>query len=210
MDFDLFLSNISKLKELPLGGINSQFKMAPALRKLYDEKKISELNPKIAAVLVLFYPSENNETMLLLTKRAFYNGTHSSQISFPGGKHEYADVLMKNTALRETNEEVGINKDDITLIRTLTNVFIPPSNFMVTPFLGFIKYAPFFYTNDEVESVLEVKLSDILDVSNLKSTQLNTSYAKNIDVPCYELNEEIVWGATAMILSELHDLIKLL
>lgn len=210
MDFDFFLSNLSKLKELPLGGLDSQYKMAPALRKLIDEKKITELNPKIAAVLVLLYPNENNETMVLLTKRAVYNGTHSSQISFPGGKHEYADVLMKTTALRETNEEVGINKDDVTLFRTLTNVFIPPSNFKVTPYLGYLNYSPFFFTNDEVESVLEVKLAHLLDENNLTSTMLNTSYAKNIEVPCYKLNNEIVWGATAMILSELHDLIKLL
>lgn len=210
MEFDLFLSNIPKLSELPLGGTDSQFKMAPALRNLYDEKKIAELNPKIAAVLVLFYPNQQNETMILLTKRAVYNGTHSSQISFPGGKHEYADILMKTTALRETNEEVGINKDDVKLFRTITRVFIPPSNFNVTPFLGYLKYAPFFFTNDEVEGIIEVKLSDLLDTNNLKSTILNTSYAKNIEVPCYYLNNEIVWGATAMILSEIHDLIKLL
>lgn len=210
MDFNFFLSNVPKLSELPLGGINSQFKMAPALRKLYDENKIAALNPKVAAVLVLFYPNEKNETTILLTKRAVYNGTHSSQISFPGGKHEYADVLMKTTALRETNEEVGINKDDVKLFRTLTKVFIPPSNFNVTPYLGYIKYAPFFFKNDEVESILEVKLSDLLDINNLKSTVLNTSYAKNIEVPCYNLNNEVVWGATAMILSEIQDLIKLL
>jgi 8-oxo-dGTP pyrophosphatase MutT (NUDIX family) len=210
MLFDFFLSNISKLQELPLGGLDSQFKMAPELRKHFDKIKIQQRNPKKAAVLVIFYPNESNETMFILTKRAKYNGTHSSQISFPGGKHEYSDILIKTTALRETNEEIGINKEDIHLIKTITDVYIPPSNFYVTPFLGYMNYHPFFYKNDEVENVIEVKLSDLMDVRNLSTININTSYANNIDVPCFNLNNEIVWGATAMMLSEIYDLIKLL
>jgi len=210
MQFDFFLSNILKLQQLPLGGLDSQFKMAPELRKLIDHENINLRNPKEAAVLVLFFPNEFNETMFILTKRAKYNGVHSSQISFPGGKHEYADILMKTTALREVNEEIGINKEDINLFKTLTKVYIPPSNFWVTPYLGYIDYHPFYYKNDEVENVLEVNLAELLDVKNLTSVNINTSYAKNIDVPCFKLNGEIVWGATAMMLSEICDLIKLL
>lgn len=210
MQFDFFLSNISKLKELPLGGLDSQFKMAPELRKLFNEIDIQQRNPKKAAVLIIFYPNDSNETMFLLTKRAKYNGTHSSQISFPGGKHEYSDILIKTTALRETNEEIGINKEDIHLIKKLTDVYIPPSNFYVTPFLAYMNYHPFFYKNDEVESIIEVKIADLLNLNNLSTINLNTSYAKNIDVPCFNLNDEIVWGATAMMLSEIYDLIKLL
>lgn len=210
MQFDFFLSNISKLKELPLGGLDSQFKMAPELRKLFNEIEIQQRNPKKAAVLIIFYPNDSNETMFLLTKRAKYNGTHSSQISFPGGKHEYSDILIKTTALRETNEEIGINKEDIHLIKKLTDVYIPPSNFYVTPFLAYMNYHPFFYKNDEVESIIEVKIADLLNLNNLSTINLNTSYAKNIDVPCFNLNDEIVWGATAMMLSEIYDLIKLL
>ena len=210
MQFDFFLSKLPKLIKLPLGGLDSQFKMAPEFRKLFDATKIKQMNPKKAAVLVIFYPNDNNETMFLLTKRAQYNGTHSSQISFPGGKHEYADILMKNTALRETHEEIGINKEDVHLIKQLTDVYIPPSNFYVTPFLGYMNYHPFFYKNDEVESVMEIKLSDLLDVNNLSTINIDTSYAKNMEVPCFKLNGEIVWGATAMMLSEINDLIKLL
>lgn len=210
MQFDFFLSKLPKLIKLPLGGLDAQFKMAPEFRKLFDATKIKQMNPKKAAVLVIFYPNDNNETMFLLTKRAQYNGTHSSQISFPGGKHEYADILMKNTALRETHEEIGINKEDVHLIKQLTDVYIPPSNFYVTPFLGYMNYHPFFYKNDEVESVIEVKLTDLIDFNNLSTINLNTSYAKNMEVPCFKLNGEIVWGATAMMLSEINDLIKLL
>lgn len=210
MQFDYFLSNILKLQNLSLGGLDSQFKMAPELRKLFDEEEIKQRNPKKAAVLVIFYPNDNNETLFLLTKRAKYNGTHSSQISFPGGKHEYADILMKTTALRETNEEIGVNKEDIHLFKTITNVYIPPSNFCVTPFLGYMNYNPIFFKNDEVASVIEVKLADLMDVKNLSTITIDTSYAKNIEVPCFKLNGEIVWGATAMMLNEINDLIKLL
>lgn len=210
MQFDFFLSKIAQLQQLPLGGLEAQFIMAPELRKLFDEEKIKQNDPKKAAVLILFYPNESNETLFLLTKRAQYNGTHSSQISFPGGKHEYADILMKNTALRETHEEIGINKEDVHLFKQLTEVYIPPSNFCVSPFLGYIHYPPFFYKNDEVESVLEVKLTDLMHPKNITSSQLNTSYDQNIEVPCFKLNDEIVWGATAMMLSELKELIKLL
>ncbi len=210
MQFDFFLANILKLEKLPLGGLDSQFKMAPALRKFYDEEKINKMNPKKAAVLALFYPNETNETLFLLTKRAQYNGTHSSQISFPGGKHEYADILMKNTALRETNEEIGINKEDVKLIKQLTDVYIPPSNFYVSPFLGYINYHPFFYKNEEVESIIEIKLADLLNIKNLSSIKIDTSYGENLEVPCFKFDGEIVWGATAMMLSEIKDLLKLL
>lgn len=210
MNFDLFLSNLAKIEVLPLGGLDSQFKMAPALRKLYNEDQIIERNPKTAAVLAIFFPNNANETMLILTKRANYNGVHSSQISFPGGKHEYADILIKNTALRETNEEIGINKENVHIIKTLSKVYIPPSNFFVTPFLAYMNYHPFYYKNEEVEEVIEVKLSDLMDINNLATINITTSYANKIDVPCYKLNNEIVWGATAMMLSEIIDLFKLL
>jgi 8-oxo-dGTP pyrophosphatase MutT (NUDIX family) len=185
--------------------------MAPALRKLFDQDKIELLNPKKAAVLAIFYPNYNdNETYLILTKRAKYNGVHSSQISFPGGKHEYADLLLKITALRETHEEIGINKENIHILKALTNVYLPPSNFCVTPFMGYMNYHPLYYKNNEVDDILEVKLSDLLNDHTISTIKINTSYAKNIDVPCFKVNNEIIWGATAMMLSEIIDLIKLL
>jgi 8-oxo-dGTP pyrophosphatase MutT (NUDIX family) len=208
MDFDSFLADIYKLKEKPLGGLESQFKMAPLLRKRFSLEDIVSQKPKDSAVLALFYPGIDNMTNILLMLRASYNGVHSSQISFPGGKKDKKDPSLQHTALRETEEEIGIAKNDIMIFREMTKTYIPPSNFMVTPFLGLINTKPRFKTNEEVERLIEVNVKELLDENSLTSKNLTTSYMKNVDVPCFKLNDYTVWGATAMMLSEIKDLIK--
>lgn len=208
MTFELFLSHVNNLQRLPLGGLDAQFKLAPKMRLRYDEQKIKANKPKHAAVLALFYPNENNETTFLLTLRASYSGTHSSQISFPGGKIDQQDKTYYDTALRETLEEVGVSSDKIEFLREMTNVYIPPSNFLVTPFIAYINKKPDFIINEEVESTIEVKVTDLLDDKNLGSIEMNTSYMPNMKVPCFRLNDYIVWGATGMILSEMKELLK--
>ncbi|MEQ6123852.1 CoA pyrophosphatase [Pseudotenacibaculum sp. MALMAid0570] len=208
MKFQEFLDNIHKFKSIPLGGLEAQFKLAPKLRLKYDAEKIEANNPKRAAVLALFYPNQDEEATFLLTQRASYKGTHSAQISFPGGKIEERDILLVDTAIREANEEVGIIKDDINIIREITDVYIPPSNFLATPFIGYTDYRPNFIINQEVASTIEVLVSDLLDDSNIDSIKMNTSYMKNVDVPCFKLNDYIVWGATGMMLSEIKEILK--
>ena len=132
MKFEYFLKNTDQLKKIQLGGVEAQFKFAPKMRLAYDAKKIASNNPKIAAVLALFYPNKNKNTSLLLTKRAIYNGTHSNQISLPGGKIEKSDNNLSQTALRETFEEVGVLQERIEILREITDVYIPPSNLFVS------------------------------------------------------------------------------
>jgi len=206
MKFKKFKGNIQILSNASVGGLDAQFKLAPKLRTKYTEDKITHLKPKKAAVLVLFYPDIDQNTRFLLTLRASYKGTHSSQISFPGGKIEFQDKSMKETALRETFEEVGIKPNVITTFKEMTDVFIPPSNFLVKPFLGYLESIPSFVTNHEVASIIEVKLDDLLNDSSISKTVLSTSYAKKMEVPCFKLNDYIVWGATAMMLSEIREL----
>ena len=206
MKYNKFIGNISNLSNASVGGLNAQFKLAPKLRIKYTLDKIVTLNPKKAAVLALFYPDEDQNTRFLLTLRARYKGTHSSQISFPGGKIELQDNSMKETALRETFEEVGIKPNTIKTFKEMTDVFIPPSNFLVKPFLGYLESIPTFITNNEVASIIEVKLADLLNDSSISSTIVSTSYAKKLEVPCFVLNNTIVWGATAMMLSEIREL----
>ena len=208
MDFNAFINNLQSIKENKLGGIAAQFSLAPKLRLKYSAEKIDASNPKKAAVLALFYPNENNETCFLLTQRASYKGTHSAQISFPGGKIEVSDKNLEQTALRETFEEVGIKKEVITIIREITDVYIPPSNFLATPFIGYSKEKPILSINHEVDYTFDVKLADLLDDKNISSINITTSYANKIDVPCFKLNNYIVWGATAMILNEIKELLK--
>ncbi|REE82084.1 NUDIX domain-containing protein [Lutibacter oceani] len=210
MDYSNFKKHIQKLSNSEIGGLEAQFKLAPKLRKQFSEEKIKANNPKKAAVLVIFYPNNSGKINFLLTLRASYNGTHSAQISFPGGKFDLKDTSLEQTALREAFEEVGIIKKDISIFKQMTDVFIPPSNFIVTPYLSYIDYTPIFTKNHEVEDLIEINVSDFLCDSAISSTTLSTSYAKNIEVPCFKLNNYIVWGATAMMLSEIKELIKII
>lgn len=210
MEFDFFLSKLSKINYLltaeNYSGQNFQNKMTPNERLEFDMSLIN--NPRKAAVLALCYP-RNNKTFILLTLRADYKGTHAAQISFPGGKIDKTDVNLKQTALRETQEEVGINLTDIELIAPLSKVYIPPSNFWVSPFLGISKQSPLFKKNYEVAQLIEVDLDDLLNNEFISIVKTKTSYAGNIDVPCFILNKHVVWGATAMILSELKEIFNL-
>jgi 8-oxo-dGTP pyrophosphatase MutT (NUDIX family) len=208
MDFDFFLTQIYNIKNLPLGGFHSQFKMAPDLRKNYTIEHIEQRNPKESAVLALFYPDIHNNTNFLLTLRARYQGVHSSQISFPGGKKDGSDKDLKQTALRETEEEMGIKKNTVTILREMTKTYIPPSNFWVTPFVGMLNNKPVININNEVEKILEISVKDLLNDKSVIFKNMSTSYMKSIDVPCYNLNDNVVWGATAMMLSEIKDMLN--
>ncbi len=207
MMFSDFIDQIPKYKKNSLGGLTSQFKLAPKLRKEVTDEMIVKKNPKKAAVMALFYPNKEGKTTFLLTQRAQYNGTHSAQISFPGGKVDLKDANLKETALRETYEEVGVSVEDITIIRRLTDTYILPSNFLVAPFIGICNSPPTFTPNKEVDQLIEVLLENLIKEQNLTTVLMETSYMKNVNVPCFRLNDYIVWGATAMILSEIKDLI---
>ncbi|MDC6389996.1 CoA pyrophosphatase [Maribacter sp. PR1] len=210
MDFSIFEQRISKIKDLPLPGEISHYKMAPDFRiKELREGKIVNKNPRKAAVMALFYPGLDNRTHLLCILRKTYEGVHSNQVALPGGKAEKEDGSLKITALRETYEEVGVNPKDVEVLRTISEVYIPPSNFEVQPFIGlYQKPKPFKIQESEVASLLEISLVDFLEDMNLTTKKLSTSYAKEVSVPAFKLNDYIIWGATAMMLSEIKDLLK--
>tara|TARA_B100000795_G_scaffold64860_1_gene43928 strand:+ start:861 stop:1487 length:627 start_codon:yes stop_codon:yes gene_type:complete len=208
LKFNHFKNKIPTYVTKALGGLDAQFKLAPELRLKYNTDKIKANNPRLASVLVLFYPNENNEITFLLTERASYKGTHSAQISFPGGKVDITDINMEATALREALEEVGVHVMPTQVFKEITPVYIPPSNFLATPFLAFVSEKPKFSINYEVQNIIEVLLEDLLNESSLSKVNLTTSYMHNVDVPCFKLNGYVVWGATAMMLSEIKELLK--
>lgn len=210
MNFEAFLKLVSKIEQLPLPGEVSQLKMSPPFRgNLIDDHKELMKTSRKAGVMALFYPDVTAETKLILILRKTYKGVHSGQVGFPGGKHEIEDANMKITALRETEEEVGVPIKNITVIKTLTQLYIPPSHFTVHPFLGYATKTPNFVKQDsEVEDLIEVSLQDFINDSNVINTYVTTSYNDKTEVPALKLNDFIVWGATAMMLSELKDLLK--
>ncbi|KSA11953.1 NUDIX hydrolase [Maribacter dokdonensis] len=210
MNFNFFEQQISKIKDLPLPGEASQYKMAPESRlEELQRINISQKNPRRAGVMALFYPTNNMGTNLLLILRKTYKGVHSNQVAFPGGKEEKSDDGLMTTALRETYEEVGVAPKDITVIKKISEIFIPPSNFMVQPYIGLYRNPkPFVKQDAEVELILEVPVSDFLDDTLVVSKKMTTSYAVDIEVPAFKLNGYIVWGATAMMMNEIKELLK--
>ncbi|MDN3666398.1 NUDIX hydrolase [Algibacter miyuki] len=210
MNFDEFLKSVSKIKNIPLPAEVSQFKMVPSFRqKLLKQQTEAIKKAKYAGVLALFYPNEVGETHFVLILRKTYKGAHSGQVAFPGGKLEDEDTTLEMAAVRETFEEVGVPMEAMTVLRELTEVYIPPSNFYVYPFVGITHKQPrFTKQEDEVEAIIEVDLEHFLDENSIVEKTVRTSYSVEVEVPAFCLNGHVVWGATAMMLSEIKDLLK--
>lgn len=210
MKFDQFLNSISKIENIPLPAEASQFKMSPPFRLKLQELQKDKINQaKKAGVMALFYPNVEMQTNLVLILRKTYKGVHSAQVGFPGGKLEAQDLSIQDAALRETYEEIGVSIQSINVLKEMTQVYIPPSNFFVQPYIGITKKTPrFIKQDDEVEDIIEVALNDFLDDTNIIIERVSTSYKVNVDVPAFKLNDHVVWGATAMMLSEIKDLLK--
>jgi 8-oxo-dGTP pyrophosphatase MutT (NUDIX family) len=207
--FKEFLNQLSKLKNLPLPGLESQLKMA-AVERLEEMQAVALQNklPKEASVMMLIYP-KNDIPHFVLIERTQSKGKHSGQIAFPGGRKEKTDLDNSITALRETEEEIGISMEDQELIMPLTSIYIPPSNYMVYPYLAFAKAELQFTPQpSEVKSIIEIEVAELLNDQNLSRTTLSTSYMKEVSVPCFYFGEVMVWGATAMMLHEIKEVLK--
>lgn len=187
--------------ELP--GIKSHQKLVPAFRP----KGIPNAATVNAGVLILIYPDLSGVYYIVFMKRQQYIGAHSAQISFPGGKYEEKDLNLATTAIRECHEEIGINAQSVELLGELSLLYIPISNYLVHPFIGFTAKTPHFHIDkNEVDYLIEFPLFQALQLP-IKQTEL--LYGKSQSpVPYFDINNEIVWGATAMILSEFIDVLK--
>jgi len=209
MDFQDFLQIVPHFSTVNLPGEVAQNIMVP--RERLEKMKtidVELIKPKTAAVLMLFYP-KGGITHLVLIVRNSYEGVHSSQIAFPGGKYEKEDLNLEKTALRETHEEIGVHPEKIEVLKAFTKLYIPPSNFMVYPFLGICKEEISFYPDpSEVAGIIELPLCTFLSDAISIHTKMKTSYASEIEIPAFKIEEHIVWGATAMMLSELKETLK--
>ena len=188
---------------LPLPGLDAQARMAPMARVDEMKKRTIPENARKSAVLILFYPGKGGVQFPLI-KRNVYKGVHSGQISLPGGTWEEADGDLLYTALREANEEVGVASDDVEILGPLSQLYIPPSNFMVQPYVGISRRRPDFVPNPaEVAQLIEAPLSHFRDSRYAVQSKIKHSTGAMFDVPSFNIFGHVVWGATAMMLSEL-------
>lgn len=163
-------------------------------------------NARPSAVLCLLYPVAD-ELNILLMKRREDRGAHSAQVSFPGGRYEPEDGSLQYTALREAEEEVGIRPAEIDVLGPLTPLYIPVSNFNVSPFVGFAPERPDFNLNSaEVAHIIEAPLAHLFHTGRKTTADVTSPAMPGLirNVRAYKLDDgTIIWGATAMIISEL-------
>lgn len=198
MTFAEFTQHLKRIEKAPLPGSDAHLRMAPVNRPVNTSKQ-HLAKAKKAGVLALVIPVQE-KAHLVLTKRTAYPGTHSAQMSFPGGKMETSDQNLTHTALRETREEIGVPERQITLVRLLSGLYIPPSNFWVQPVLGYSRVAPPFYLDTvEVQRLHLVPLSLIIDPTAVQQVPVRKGYK----APAIVHEKEVIWGATAMIISEI-------
>ncbi|MBX2946699.1 MAG: CoA pyrophosphatase [Cyclobacteriaceae bacterium] len=166
-----------------------------------------QLPPKPGSVLILLYP-ETNELFFPLIKRPDYPGAHSGQVSLPGGKAEPGETQVE-TALREAQEEIGINPAMVKVLGKLSDFFVIPSNFMVTPVVGVAEGKPTLVADaHEVVKILNARIYDILAEDAVKTREILAAGRYKMMAPHFEVEGEIVWGATAMMLNELRWLLR--
>lgn len=203
----LITSLLSRL-ELPLPGEIAHAKMAHIAR---GSVVPAPDHAKLASVLILLYEKENQWfTTLMKRTSKFKNDKHKGQISFPGGQSEPTDSSKADTALRENEEEMGISASNIKILGPLTELYIPVSNFLVQPYIGYLNTSPIFKPDtNEVDEVIEVPLSILTNQYNKKNTSIKiTSEIILQDVPYFDVHGHIVWGATSMIISEFVDVLS--
>jgi 8-oxo-dGTP pyrophosphatase MutT (NUDIX family) len=191
---------IEILKGLP--GTEIQWQMASSDRMVKNFPRVPGKNARVAAVLILLYP-DNGSIHTVFMQRHDYNGVHGGQISFPGGKKEPEDENVIQTALREAQEETGVNPGKIGVIEILTPLFIPVSNMIVTPVIGWINEKPVFnHQPEEVVFLIDADLKILLDPSIVKTKPFEIR-GEMLEVKYFDYDGNMIWGATAMILHEL-------
>lgn len=207
MSLYLFESQIASLKEAITAGLpgpTAHSKMAPAHRdRLISISRGPEYARK-SGVLILLFPDEYEEINTVFIKRVEYEGVHSGQIAFPGGKFEDSDPDIIATAIREAEEEIGLKKESIQVVGRLSDLFVPPSNFIISPVIAQTPARPVFIPDmTEVAEIFAVPLRFFLNQDNSGEYKINYRNTPDISVPGFRYNNHLIWGATAMILSEL-------
>lgn len=194
----------------PLPGLEAQKAMMPAdrLSRLSEYKKEIPLARQGAVVLIMF-PKRVAWHFLLIRRKERPGDVHSGQLGLPGGKVESTDISPLFAALRETQEEVGLNLSEETLCGSLSPVYIPPSRFLVQPYVAVLDQEPYLSpAPGEVEAIHHVPLSWLFESRCKQFENFKTSYGLLKNYPCYNFNGLLLWGATAMIMSEMEWILR--
>ena len=206
MEFEEFKHKIVKIKKMKLPGESAQFKMAPKerideLKKIADVKKRS----KKAGVLALFYHSVSKQTMFALILRKTYKGVHSAQIGFPGGKFEAMDSSLRVTALRETEEEIGLAPTLVEPIAMLPAASPKRRRLRVTPFVG-LAQGPLKLRSEpsEIASIFDAPVSLFTDINNYQYFDLKNKHGA-LSFPCLPYKGYKIWGFTLNVLVDLFN-----
>ena len=208
MNYSSFIKNLVKNKDLDLSDeiIDNKMNFSSRIKELIELNN-KKINYRKSSVLILVYPSKDQIPKIALLQRPQNLKFHPGQICFPGGKYQNTDQTNLNTALRETNEEIGIPINKIKYIKKLTKIYIPPSKFKVYPFLAYMNETPnFIIDKNEVDVVIEFPISFLLYDDSKKKIRIKND--SNEIINCYKYGDKIIWGATAIILYEFEFLVK--
>lgn len=201
---DDFLKELKTALKNELPGNDAQRKMAPSLR-IPAMSVIAKRKARESSVMILLYKNKQTLNTVFILRAS--NGPHAGEISLPGGKAESSDTSSEHTAIRECQEEIGAPGDKIGILGRLTDLYVPFSNFLIHPIVGYLDSRPEFTPNiGEVRKIIEVSLGDLFALENRLSKRIRLAFFK-IHAPYYKLNNEHVWGATAMIMSEFNELV---
>ena len=207
MDFDSLVTTLVSHLQRPLPGHAAHALAAPKGR--LNTAEYLSMNPsyKSGCVIMLVFP-EVNHTRMLLMERADGDDIHSGQISFPGGKREMDDRSMEETALRETYEEVGIDPAELKIIGKLSDLYIPVSNYLVHPFIALAERLPATKLNPREAKRILIPPLDIFMLDQMPQDRFKSKVGGWINAPYFPFESYKIWGATAMMISELVEIIK--
>ncbi len=202
-----FIDDLRVKLQQPLPGREAQLKMAPSTRRKYA---VAPPDVRHAGVLATLFPKNEEWHVVLIQRNTSEKDRHGGQIGFPGGKAEPDDGTMLNTALREVEEEVGILRSEIKVLGGLSELYIPVSNFQVHPFVGYLERQPSYTLQvEEVSGVLEVPLSHFQSEASRRTTDIPINRMLTMkNVPYFDVDGQILWGATAMMMSELVEVVR--
>jgi len=193
----------------PLTGFASHLKLAPPARRTELEAQTTPpVDARKSAVMILLF-HDKEELKVVFIRRSLYVGIHSGQIAFPGGRYEDTDPTIEYTAFREIEEEIGVGKNQIELLGQLSDIYVPPSNFLISIFVGYMAQKPNYKPDErEVAEVIEVSFNELLLPNAIGQKSFYVpSAGQSFDAPCYQTTQCDIWGASAMVVSELVDML---